>query len=97
MTDIQFDEEQEYQRPVQIEQKPYFVRLVLATKIVSTDKQAEYVLLCFAICGLLAAIGLWIVFLSSHAVIAPSLPNQQPQQYPARYYQPGGAAVPAGD
>jgi len=42
---IQFDEEQQYQRPESVEQKPFFVRLVLATGIVSGDKQAGYVLL----------------------------------------------------
>ena len=42
---IQFDEEQQYQRNQQVKQKPFFIRIVLATGIVSTDRQAEYVLL----------------------------------------------------
>lgn len=45
MADIQFDEEQQYRQGYQTTQKPLFVRLVLATGIVSTDRQAEYVLL----------------------------------------------------
>ena len=49
MADIQFDEEQQYRQPGQVEQKSLFIRLVLATGIVSTDKQAEYVLLGVAI------------------------------------------------
>ncbi len=49
MADIQFDEEQQYQHPAQAERKPLLARLVLATGIVSTDKQAQYVLLGIAI------------------------------------------------
>ncbi|MHB1769791.1 MAG: hypothetical protein ACYCPH_01785 [Minisyncoccota bacterium] len=96
MADIQFEEEQQQQRPLmQPKRKPFFVRLVLATGVVSTEKAAEYVLLGIAVFGLcLAAIVLWEVSLSSSAPIAKPLPNQQPQQYPARYYQPGGATVP---
>ena len=48
MADIQFQEEQ-YQRPVESEQKSLFIRLVLATGIVATDTQAEYVLLGVAV------------------------------------------------
>ncbi|MGD0328368.1 MAG: hypothetical protein ABSB00_01490 [Minisyncoccia bacterium] len=55
MADIQFDEEQQYQRPVQTEQKPFFIRLVLATKIVSTDARANYVLLGIALCAIILA------------------------------------------
>lgn len=47
MADIQFDEEQQYQQTRQVEQKPFLVQLVLSTGIVSTDKQAEYMLLGF--------------------------------------------------
>jgi hypothetical protein len=61
MADIQFDEDQ-YQRPTQIEQKPFFVRLVLATKIVSTDKQAEYVLLGIVIVLIVVAVALPFIF-----------------------------------
>ena len=58
MADIQFDEEQQYQQNDLVEQKPFLVRLVLATKIVSTDRQAEYALLgivitVFVISGLI--------------------------------------------
>ncbi len=46
MADIQFDEEQQYQ-PVagRVEQKPLFIRLVLATGVVSSDQAAQYILL----------------------------------------------------
>jgi hypothetical protein len=49
MADIQFDEEMQHQHPVLVDQKPFFVRLILSTKIVSTDKHAEYVLVGFVI------------------------------------------------
>ncbi|MFA6408523.1 MAG: hypothetical protein WCW36_03630 [Candidatus Paceibacterota bacterium] len=52
MADIQFNEDQEYQRSAIVERKSLFVRLVLATGIVSSDKAAEYVLICFVILGL---------------------------------------------
>ena len=52
MTDVQFEEEQQFQ---QTEQKPYFTRLVLATGIVSTDKAAEYVLLGIAVFAIVLA------------------------------------------
>jgi hypothetical protein len=47
MADIQFEEEQ-FQRPVESEKKSLFIRLVLATRMVSTDREAEYVLLGIA-------------------------------------------------
>ncbi len=50
---IQFEEEQQYQQPAQTEQKPFFIRLVLSTGVVSTDRQAEYVLLGVAVLGIL--------------------------------------------
>ncbi|MFA6408316.1 MAG: hypothetical protein WCW36_02495 [Candidatus Paceibacterota bacterium] len=45
MTDIQFDEDHEFMHTIAGEKKPFFLRLVLATGIVSNDRQAEYVLL----------------------------------------------------
>ena len=69
MADIQFEEEQ-YQRPAESEKKSLFIRLVLATGIVSTDQQAEYVLLGIAIVGIIVSL-----FLSfgggSHTVQKP--------------------------
>lgn len=60
MADIQFNEPA-YARPVatQSEQKSLFIRLVLATGIVSTDKAAERVLLGFAFFGLIFALFLF--------------------------------------
>ena len=46
---IQFEEEQQYQQNQSAEQKPFFIRLVLSTGIVSTDEQAKYVLLGVAV------------------------------------------------
>ncbi len=56
MADVQFEEEQQYRQGYQAEHKPLLIRLVLATGIVSTDKQAEYVLLGVAAALLLIAI-----------------------------------------
>lgn len=55
MADIQFEEEQQFQRYGQAEQKPFMIRLVLSTGIVSTDKQAEYVLLGIAVVAIILA------------------------------------------
>jgi hypothetical protein len=76
MAEIQFEEE-EYGRPAQIEQKPFFVRLVLQTKIVSTDKQAEYVLLGFVIFCIIAAIAVHSLFGST----SKPIPWQPPSDY----------------
>lgn len=53
MANIQFDEQgyekEEYKQPaLQPEEKPFFIRLVLSTHLVSKDEQAGYVLLGFA-------------------------------------------------
>jgi hypothetical protein len=56
MADIQFDEEQQFQQGYQVEQTPFFIRLVLATGIVSTDKQAQYLLLGLAVVAILISI-----------------------------------------
>ena len=63
--DIQFEEEQQYQRPVyrQTEKKSFLVQLVLATGIVSDDKGAQYVLLGIAILSAVIAIALPLIFL----------------------------------
>lgn len=50
MTDIQFDEEPQYQPAYQRpEQKSFLIRLVFATGLASTDRQAEQVLLGIAV------------------------------------------------
>ncbi|GEM_PF-1528425 len=56
MADVQFEEEQQYQQNYQTEQKPFFIRLVFATGIVSTEKAAQYVLLGVAGAFLLIAV-----------------------------------------
>ena len=48
MADVQFDEEQSYAQSSQSLEKPFLIRLVLSTGIVSTDQQAGYVLLAVA-------------------------------------------------
>ena len=50
------EEEQQYQPAYETEQnKPFMVRLVLSTGIVSTSKQAEYVLLGIAALAIILA------------------------------------------
>jgi hypothetical protein len=60
MTGVQFDEEQGYPQQVQAREKSYLVRLVLATGFVSTDGQAEYVLIGIAALSFIAT--LFIIF-----------------------------------
>ncbi len=45
MTDIQFDEEQEFSRPIALPKQSTFVRLVLKTGIIKTEQGANYFLL----------------------------------------------------
>lgn len=56
MTDIKFEEEQQYQPAyTQTEKEPYMIRLVLSTGIVSTHKAANYVLLGVAALAIILA------------------------------------------
>lgn len=75
MNKIQYEDESQYQ-PVyqQAEQKSFFVRLVLATGIVSNDRAAEYVLLGVATLVIIVAI-----FLSF------DIGNQSPPQLPTPF------------
>ncbi len=60
MAEISFDEEQQYQTANVGLQKSFFVRIVLNTGIVSTEKAAEYVLVALA--GLLLLVSAFIFF-----------------------------------
>jgi hypothetical protein len=73
MADIQFEEESQYRRPAQFEQKPLFIRLVLATGIISTDKQAKYLLLGIAGVGILFT--LFMVFHFGGSASKPAVPS----------------------
>jgi len=55
MADIQFEEESQFRRPEEANQKPFFIRLVLSTGIVSDEKQAQYVLLGIAVLVIILA------------------------------------------
>lgn len=61
MADIQFEEEQQFQRYGQAEQKPFMIRLVLRTGIVSTEQQAKYVLICVAVFLILMSVVIFSV------------------------------------
>lgn len=69
MADISFEEGNIARRYA--DQKPLFIRFVLATGIASSDKQAEYVLLGLAAVGLLVSF-----FLFSHSGPAQEKPTR---------------------
>ena len=73
--EIHFDEEQESRRPDQVDEKPYFVRLVLSTGVVSTDQQANYVLLGIVVAAILLAS---FFFHSANRVSKPPPPMSHP-------------------
>lgn len=62
MADVQFEEEQQYQQTGQVEQKSFLVRLVLSTGVVSSDRQAEYVLLGVAAIAIITAFAIPLFF-----------------------------------
>lgn len=55
MAEISFNEEQYGQQVDQSARKPFLMRLVLNTGLVSTDQAAQYVLLCVAVALILLA------------------------------------------
>ena len=79
MADIQFEEER-FERQVPPVKKSFFTKLVLSTGIVSTDKDAQYVLVGFAVLMLALAFLIPLLFGSS--------PSRAPQG-------DAGALVPA--
>lgn len=76
MTNIQFDEEQQYQPAQRAEQKSFLVRFILSTGIVSTEKQSEYVLLGIVIVIILATISIIMTGgVSRYAMPTQGLPS----------------------
>ncbi|HUX81100.1 MAG TPA: hypothetical protein VMV38_02150 [Candidatus Paceibacterota bacterium] len=74
MTDIQFDEDQKPFQSIVPPHQSAFVRLVLKTGIVSTTRNAEYVLLGFV--GICVVVIVLVLTLSGHtsspsAVVGP--------------------------
>ncbi|GEM_PF-2928825 len=69
MVDIPLEKEQ-YPLAPSVNKKPIFIRLVLATRVVSSDTQAEYVSLAFAIVGIIAS-----VFLFSNSGVTQQKPT----------------------
>lgn len=87
MADIQFEEEPQYRAvSQQPEQKPFFIRLVLATKLVSTDKQAEYALLGAAVFLLILAFIIPSAVGGSHARVPQSVIDAAMKVPPSRSY-----------
>lgn len=59
MTDIQFNEEQQYRQTEPSVREPFLIRILVDTRIVSGRQQAEYVLLGVAIIASVIAIFFW--------------------------------------
>lgn len=59
MANVSFNEEPSTSGYSAASKKPYLIGLVLSTKIVSTDKQAEYVLVGVAALVLICALIMW--------------------------------------
>ena len=59
MTDISFNEEPGAASYPSAAKKPFLVSLVLSTKVVSTDRQAEYVLIGIAVLCVLLTVLFW--------------------------------------
>ncbi len=59
MPTVSFNEEPTPVSYSAVTKKPALIRMVLATKIVHTDKQAEYVLIGIAVLAIIAMVGIW--------------------------------------
>lgn len=59
MSDVSFNEENSMARPGLATRQPIFVRWLLASKIVTTQRQAEYVLIAIGVSALLLAVLMW--------------------------------------
>ncbi|MFA5744993.1 MAG: hypothetical protein WC887_02160 [Candidatus Paceibacterota bacterium] len=70
MADIQFNKEQGFQRPMLEKQKSLFVRLIIATGIVSTERAADYILFGIAMLAIIFAFTI-SYFVSSGPVAPP--------------------------
>ena len=72
MADVQFEEEPQYQQSSQMEQKPFSIRLVLATGIVSTDTAAKYVLLGVIVLAIILAFVLPLFIKGGSPTLTPT-------------------------
>jgi|GEM_PF-2708520 len=93
MSDIQLiEEDEEFPRPVATNSQPLFVRLVLATGLVKTEEQANYVLVGGASLLLILAFFIWYsTSPSSSAGVNPQnatqlfLMKEQSQEWQAKH------------
>lgn len=88
MSEIQFEEE-EYtpRRSTAIEERPLFVRLVRQTGIVSTDAQAERVLLGLAVGGIVFALAILYFSGGSHVSVPQNVVNARLELPPEPMYR----------
>ncbi len=71
MSELQFDEEPAYEPRQQVEKKSFLTQMVLATGVVSSDRQAQYVLLSVA--AVATVLSLFLIF-STTGSPAPQIP-----------------------
>ncbi|MHB1162910.1 MAG: hypothetical protein ACYCZZ_00040 [Minisyncoccota bacterium] len=71
MEELQFDEEPTYQPRPEVQKKSLLTQLVLATGVVSSDQQAQYVLLSIAA---VATVLSFFLFFSTSGTPPPQVP-----------------------
>lgn len=84
MADIQFEEEQDLARPTFVQSTPAskstFVRLLLRTGIVTSERTAQYVLIFLSVIALLATIA---IFVDRDSPRGSSMMSNEPPQFKA--------------
>jgi len=82
-SDLQLDEEKVFSRRTEVPQSSAFVRFILSTRLVKTEKQAEYMLLGVAGAGLIVTIIVSVIFLrGSNPPVNPYREGQSVLIYP---------------
>ena len=87
MSDVQFNEEQEFPQRYIAPQQSFLMRLAFKTGLVQTEKGALYLLL--AVAGTLLLIALFIVFSGDGSV-----PSRNPYVEGQNVLLPPGATIP---
>ena len=87
MSDVQFNEEQEFSQRRTAPQQSFLMRLAFKTGLVQTEKGALYLLL--AVAGTLLLIALFIVFSGDGSV-----PSRNPYVEGQNVLLPPGATIP---
>ncbi len=72
MSGFQFEEDNKYGSPKTAYKKPIFTRWLIATGIISTDKQAEYVLLAVSAVAIIISAFIFFNMTNSNTGAKPS-------------------------